>query len=129
MTWKAILLACAILVIGAIDYATGPDIGFSLFYLVPVAWGSWRLARPYAISLALLAAASWAAADFAFHGVNAVSVWNSFTRLGMYVALAALTSRVRDDQQQLRALNDQLQGLLTEERHLARTDRLTSLPN
>src|SRR5438045_5052440 len=97
---QAAVLAACIAGIGVIDYLTGPDIGFSLFYLIPIVWSAWRTTRSIALGLAVLASASWLAADMPWHGVNAVSLWNRLTRLGVYVSLAWLASRARLDQQQ-----------------------------
>ena len=38
----AVLLAGSVVVIGVADYLTGPDVGFSLFYLAPIVWCAWR---------------------------------------------------------------------------------------
>lgn len=127
--WQAALLATAIVGLGTLDYLSGPDIGFSLFYLAPVAWSGWYLPAPASLSLALVATACWLGADFGWHGVNLVSLWNGFVRFGIYFSVAWLTSQVRRDQGELRALNDRLKSLLDEEQHLARTDSLTGLPN
>lgn len=126
---QPILLAAAVVVIGAIDYLSGPDIGFSLFYLAPIVYGAWHGERPLGIALALLAAVFWIAADTAWMGVTAVSMWNGFTRLGIYISMAWLASRVRQDARELQALNGRLTELLEHEQQLARTDSLTGLPN
>src|SRR5438034_8416734 len=126
---RGTLLAAALISLGVLDYLTGPDIGFSLFYLVPIAWGSWYCSRPVGFSLALLATACWMGADLSWHGVNAVSIWNGFVRFGIYVSIAWLTSRVRHDSDELHRVNDQLRALLNEEQQVSRTDVLTGLPN
>jgi diguanylate cyclase (GGDEF)-like protein len=126
---KSALAGAAIVAIGIVDYRTGPDVGFSLFYLVPIVWSGWRLDRVSSLGLALLASASWIVADLSWTGMNAVSLWNGFTRAGIYVSMALLTARVRADRQTLQALNDRLKQLLTEEQLVARTDALTGLPN
>ena len=122
-------LAVCVFVIGVADYLSGPDIGFSLFYLAPVAAGGWYRGRSHAVGLALLAAAFWIGAEVAWRGVNVVSMWNGFTRLGIYLAIAWLIAQVRNDELELRALNARLRELLEHEQQLARTDVLTGLPN
>jgi diguanylate cyclase (GGDEF)-like protein len=122
-------LILSIPLLGAADYATGPDFGFSLLYLVPVTILAWRLDARLAIATAVLAAGSWLAADAPYHGLTPVSVWNGFTRLAMYVALAGLTGRVRADRDRVATLNTRLSRLLEEEQQLARTDALTGLAN
>mgnify|MGYP006170840625 CR=1 FL=1 len=124
----AIVAAC-VAGLGAGDYLTGPEIGFSLFYLAAITWTAWRLDVRTSVGLAVLAAIAWFAADAAWQGVTPVSTWNALTRLGIYVGAAALVGRVRADQHRLQALNDQLRGLLAQEQQLARTDALTGLPN
>jgi diguanylate cyclase (GGDEF)-like protein len=123
------LLAGCVGTIGTVDYLTGPEVGFSLFYLVPIVWSGWNVGRSSSVALALLASAFWFGADTAWHGVNVISVWNGFTRFGIYISMAWLTTRIRTDQQQLQVLNARLQELLAHEQHLARSDSLTGLPN
>lgn len=112
-----------------LDYWSGPEFGFSLFYLVPVGIAAWRTAGSGAIVIAVLSAGCWLAADSAYHGLTLVSAWNGLTRLTLYVALAVLTRRVRRSRDDLAALNRQLESLLRQEQALARTDPLTGLPN
>jgi len=126
---QPVLLAGGVILIGVIDYGTGPEIGFSLFYLVPIAWAAWYCDRRFAVALTILAALLWFGAEAGWRGVNAISLWNGFTRLGIYLAIALLTNRLRVDEQRLRALNARLQELLEQEQALSRTDPLTSLPN
>ena len=122
-------LTSALPILALLDYLSGPAFGFSLFYLVPVAIAAWRIAGPFPIGLAIGSAGCWLAADVPFHGLNAISLWNAFTRLTMYLALAVLIQRVRRNRDDLASLNRQLEDLLQQERELARTDSLTGLAN
>jgi diguanylate cyclase (GGDEF)-like protein len=112
-----------------LDYLSGPDFGFSIFYLIPVGIAAWRIAGPTSIVLAVASAGCWVTADAAYHGLTAVAAWNGFTRLTMYVTLAVLARRVRRNRDDLDALNRQLAALLRQEQALARTDSLTGLAN
>lgn len=120
-----------IAVIGWLDYSTGPDFGFSLFYLAPIAACAWYLGRLPGTVLAVIAAAFWLFAElgwkeepFAF-----TIAWNAFTRLVIYVAVALLVALARTDRDRLAALNEKLAAALGAETDVARTDRLTGLPN
>jgi len=124
-----VLLILALPVFGVADYATGPDFGFSLLYLLPVSVLAWRLDARWAIAIAALAAGCWLSADAAYRGITSVSLWNGFTRLCMYVALAALIARVRADRDRVAELNVRLGELLEQEQRLARTDVLTGVAN
>src|SRR6266508_2692984 len=100
--------------IGLIDYVTGPNIGFSLFYLVPIAVAGWRLGQPHASIAATAAALIWVAADIAASRDLAVGVsaWNGFTRLVIFNALAVLLVRTRREREHHLALNAMREQLL-----------------
>ncbi|HVD93233.1 MAG TPA: GGDEF domain-containing protein [Vicinamibacterales bacterium] len=124
-----ILLFLCIPLLGTADYATGPDFEFSLLYLVPVIVLAWREDGRVAIGAAVLAAACALTADTALHGVTIFTLWNGFTRLAIYVALAVLGSLVHSNRERLATMNVRLARLLEEEQRLARTDTLTGLAN
>jgi len=114
----------AICGIGWIDRVTGPDIGFSLFYLVPILACGWWVGRLAALITALCAAAAWFAAEIASRPAAdlVISLWNGFTRLGIFTALGVLAAMVHQDRRRMAVL-------LERERTLARTDPLTGLAN
>jgi len=111
-------------VVGWLDYRSDPDLGFSLFYIPPVAAAGWWFGRSGAAATGVLGALLWTVADLAarqeLHA--GLSAWNGFTRLAIFLSIGLLTARVRDDR-------DHLTILLERERTLARTDRVTGLPN
>lgn len=130
--WGAVAgLFAAVGAIGWLDYTTGPDIGFSLFYLIPIAAAAWLVGRGAGMALAVVAAGLWLLADLAWRGpgLSAISQWNGFTRLVIYFSFAVLIAVVREDRDRLGALNAQLGIALGAESRLARTDRLTDLGN
>ena len=131
--WAALVgtAVLAVAAIGWLDYVTGPELGLSLAYLVPVAVAGWLAGRRAGLLLAVAAAAAWFAADAALHGEGHVPVagWNAFTRLGIYAAIGLLAARVRSDRVRLVDLNRRLARALEAERSLARTDGLTGLGN
>ncbi len=114
-----------VLLIGWIDKVTGPDIGFSLFYLVPIAISAWYGGRVSTIAVAVLAAASWLAADLSYRENDtaiAISFWNAFTRLVIFASEGIFIALLQEDREKLRALAER-------ESVLARTDSNTDLPN
>jgi diguanylate cyclase (GGDEF)-like protein len=114
-----------VLLIGWIDKVTGPDIGFSLFYLVPIALSAWYGGRLSTIAVAVLAAASWLAADLSYRENDtavAISFWNAFTRLVIFASEGIFIAVLREDREKLRSLAER-------ESFLARTDSNTALPN
>lgn len=113
-----------ILGVGYLDWTTGPDYGFSLFYLVPIVLVAWRLGRTPGVVCAGVASIVWFWADYSVQSSSRlpISVWNGATRLFIYMGAALLLSRLRRDE---RRLTD----LLGREVQLARTDVLTGLGN
>jgi diguanylate cyclase (GGDEF)-like protein len=107
-----------VLVVGVIDYITGPEISFSLFYLVPVAVAAWLSGHRIAIAASLFAAIVWLIAEVAsdrFHPNLFVYSWNFGSRFLLLLLVALLLARLRQ--------------MLVDERLLSRTDPLTGALN
>ncbi len=96
LTLTALCLV-AVASIGFLDLLTGPDIGFSLFYLIPVVLAAWYLGRVPGVILAVAGALAWLVADTANRDAVslAASIWNGFTRLVIFIAIAVLLDRWR----------------------------------
>lgn len=114
--WTLVALA-AIVVVGAVDYLTGPEITFSLFYLIPVAAAAWLSGTAMAVVASAVAAAVWLGAEFASSRLlsNFVYAWNFCARFFFLLLVAVLLAQLRE--------------MLIRERRLSRTDALTGLPN
>ena len=112
----------AVLAIGWADYASGPELGFSLFYLVPVCAVGWLGGARSGLGIALLASLAWFQADYLWqHTSLGVTLWNSFTRLGIFVAMGLLMARLRRERDGLRAANDELESFTYSASHDLRT--------
>jgi len=118
---RAIVVTLALttlVLVGTIDYATGYQVSFSVFYLLPVGFAAWYGSRSLGYAFAVASSLTWYAAEFAGgypYDHPAIPVWNALVRLAFFVIIASL----------LAALN---RRLLTE-KSLARTDPLTGLVN
>jgi len=111
----AIALA-GIVLVGLMDYATGYEMSFSLFYLGPVALAAWYAGRRNAIAIAILAAGVWLSADTAAghpYSHPLITMWELLVRLGVFLMLGLSLVALR--------------AALNRERDLARTDVLTGL--
>lgn len=105
------LLLISIAGIGWVDYITGPDIGFSLFYLVPVVIAGWRHGILLVILVAGCASFSWFVADYLLeHTAPLITLWNGFTRLTIFVAIGALIFRLRAEHELLMKANTELES-------------------
>lgn len=117
--------------IGWVDYISGPDIGFSLFYILPVLAAGWYVGRRSALVAALIASLVWFAADLSWRGADwlPVTLWNWGTRLAIFVLLGLLAANQRRAKAALEATQATLQQALAREEQLSRTDPLTGLAN
>lgn len=117
---KALFAMCFVLIIslGVLDYASGYEISFSVFYLFPVIAGGWYIGKKAAILLSVLSAATWFVSDVGAGHVYshmAIPVWNSTVRLLFFLIIGYLVAGNR--------------GLLMRERAMSRTDALTGVAN
>ena len=119
---KALLCAgllVVILIIGALDYLTGVELAFSVFYLFPVAIGAWYLGWEFGIGLSILSALSWYVADSLArtppYENPFIPAWNTGVRLITFLIVTALINI--------------LHTTLEREAENARVDPLTGAPN
>lgn len=103
-----------IAVMGYVDFTTGPDLAFSVFYLLPVIGTAWFVGRTQAMVAAVAAAAVWVAAEYgARPGVDLmVHLWNGLTRLAIFIALGVLTTLLVRDRGALRTVDRQREEAL-----------------
>lgn len=102
----------------ALHVATGPEVSFSIFYLLPVILVTWYTGAPAGLLSALAAAVLWTAADRLAgerYSADWIMYWNSTVRLGFFAIIATLIARLHD--------------ALARERRAASTDRLTGIGN
>jgi signal transduction histidine kinase len=93
-----------ILVVGLLDYFSGYEISFSIFYLLPISFALWNLSTRFAVGVAVLSIASWLVGDWAA-GVRYpnqfVPAWNACITFGFYLVVIWLLSRLKSFQQTL----------------------------
>ncbi|MCM8775411.1 MAG: HAMP domain-containing histidine kinase [Candidatus Omnitrophica bacterium] len=95
-------------VITIVDIITGPEIAFSIFYLVPILLWSWFLGNPWAYSAALLSAILWLVSDFlAGHRYHHpfIPYWNAGVRMGFFFIVPYFFLRLQDELKRQQADN------------------------
>ena len=102
----------AVLVVGIADYVSGPQYELRTFYLVPVMTAAWTGGRIVGLFIAALATTSlFLANDYvglaALRGPQ-VALWNTLSRFVLYSVVVILTSRLRQQDDELRANRDEL---------------------
>lgn len=97
-----------------VDLLSGPDIGFSLFYLIPVVVTAWFVGRGPGVILAVAGALAWLFADTVNRGGVSVaaSAWNGFTRLVIFIGIAVLLDRQRTSAARLAVIDRQREDFL-----------------
>ena len=104
--------------VGILDFLTGYELAFSLFYLIPVALIAWLTSRRLGIVASLVSAIVWFIADIAAGSLYShpfIYVWNTLIHLSFFVITALLLSTLRK--------------VLEREREIAHIDYLTGAIN
>jgi hypothetical protein len=107
-----------VLVLWAIDYLTGSDFSFVVFYLVPVFLVTWFAGKQAGIAISLMSGIAWYVADVLTMPDDvhpAIPYLNLLTKLGFFLVVNLTVSSLRIS--------------LEREREMARTDYLTRVAN
>lgn len=103
----------ALIILGAIgwfDYATGYDLHVFAFYFAPVWLIAWQVGLRSGIYMALLAAATWFAADYVSGHPSSPGIagWNALMELAACIVMAGIASVVRTQLRAREKLNTEL---------------------
>jgi CheY-like chemotaxis protein len=85
-------------VVGVLDFLTGTEIGFSIFYLIPVAIGTWQLGVRAGVFVSVCSALAWWIDDALLgervysHAV--IPAWNAAMRFGVFVMMSVMLARL-----------------------------------
>lgn len=88
-----------VLSLGIVDYLTGYELSFSIFYLVPIALVSWFGNRRLGLAISGASALTWFMADLLsgnFHSSSVLYLWNALMRLGFFMIVTGLLSALKD---------------------------------
>jgi K+-sensing histidine kinase KdpD len=97
------IIACSaavamILLIGWADYISGWELGFFVFYFVPISFAAWYIGRKPAVAIAIISALTWFSADYfiaSHYSSLYYAFWNSFVRLVAFLFTALLISKIK----------------------------------
>jgi signal transduction histidine kinase len=96
-TSRPALIAVCLLItagLGYVDYLTGYEQTFLLFYLVSIGLGTWFGTFWLGLTFSVLSIAAWVVSDIAA-GVPTVGLWNIGMALGSYAVFTTLLSKLR----------------------------------
>lgn len=113
-----VLSALLVLGVAMIHVTTSPELTFSIFYLIPVAFATWYAGRGIGIAMSAVSAVTWFVADQlagATYSRPLIHYWNMSVHLGFFLITTFLLAAVRN----------RLEWEATQ----ARTDHLTRAAN
>lgn len=89
----------ATLLIGLADRASGYEISFSIFYLIPISTAAWFLGFTAGLAISSLSALTWFLNDSAIGGHTysheLIPYWNAFMRLALFAIVTFILARLR----------------------------------
>ena len=86
-----------VLLLGGIDYLTGAEFSFSVFYTLPIAIAGWFAGRGAGILTSFTAATCWLAADLlGGHAYTQPTIpfWNAAVRLGFFTIITVILAEL-----------------------------------
>ena len=86
-----------VLLLGGIDYLTGAEFSFSVFYTLPIAIAAWFAGRGAGILTSFTAATCWLAADLlGGHAYTQPTIpfWNAAVRLGFFTIITVILAEL-----------------------------------
>ncbi len=107
-----------VILLGVLDYITGPDLLIFLFYLIPVFLGTWFVGKWAGITLAILSALAWSLSDLlSVHMISnmIIPVWNLVIEGAFFLGAGYVLSMLKTslEQAQEAARIDYLTGAVT----------------
>ncbi|MDD5762591.1 MAG: hypothetical protein PHP88_08815 [bacterium] len=110
-----------LLVFGWIDYVTGYEFGFFIFYFIPVAITAWYVGRKPGIAMACASAVCWYLADRMAHHPYPrpyLAYWETFARYISFLTTALTFSKIRETVDNVQHVREELDRALEENREL-----------
>jgi hypothetical protein len=117
--WGSLLFAG---MLGVVDWASGYELQFFVFYFIPIAVAGWACSARCAYLVGLASAAVWFAADhYSGHPYIHFSyaIWNTAIRLMAFLILAFSVTRIRALLDEERRISAQLEKTLSDVRTLS----------
>jgi signal transduction histidine kinase len=112
--------------IGELDYITGSEISFSIFYLVPIVVVSWMAEKYYGYILAFICAAIWILVEINsnLYTSFAIAFWNGMVRFSFFLLIVYLLYLVKKSQFNLEGIVKQRTEALKD-----KSEKLSQLTN
>jgi hypothetical protein len=113
----AAMTVAGVLTLGLVDWVSGYELNFFVFYFLPVSIAAWLLGFPSSVAVGVLSALVWFGADLLSgheYSSPAYAVWNTTIRLVSFLAIGWSLSRMRQALDRERQTADALRRALSE---------------
>lgn len=128
--------AALLLLITWVDYVTGYEFGFFIFYFVPVSIAAWYAGKRPGLVFAVAAGLCWYLSDRLSHHPYSRAVfiyWETFMRLASFLTTTLTLTRIREDGRRNRVLERELNAARERNRVLeglleSRDERVAGVP-
>ena len=113
-----VVIALSVVVLGFVDYATGYEFGFFLFYFLPIVIAAWKVGPTSSYLISILSSIVWFLSDISSHPYSSVlfAFWNTIMLLLCFLIIAYFTSKI---QFLLQEKNDTSRPLLSQVKTLS----------
>ena len=121
---KATLIGLSAVLLGLItlaDYKTGYDLGFFVFYYIPVGLAAWVLGLQVGLFFAAASALSWYCVDLVTappYSLHTFGYWNGGIRFVAFAIIVFTICKIHDLLARQRTLNDELSVALANVKEL-----------
>jgi glucose-6-phosphate-specific signal transduction histidine kinase len=106
-----------IVVVGVLDWITGYEVSFYIFYIIPIAFAAWNINIKGAMVAAFLSGIVWSIADiFAGHIYSSIWLedWNTWSRFISFIAIGWTIARIRQQLDNERQIAEKLRKAISE---------------
>src|SRR4051812_18863578 len=90
-----LLSACLLVLVGLVDYLSGKEVSFTLFYLLPVSTAVWFVGRRFGLVMCAIAAVTGLTLELLDNQSSIAAFWNAGMRFGVYLVLCGLLDYIK----------------------------------
>jgi K+-sensing histidine kinase KdpD len=92
-----VVIALSVVLLGFVDYVTGYELGFFLFYFLPIAIAAWKVGTISSYLISILSSIVWSFSDISSHPYSSVlfAFWNTIMLLLCFLTIAYSTFKIQ----------------------------------
>ena len=92
-----VVIALSVIVLGFVDYVTGYEFGFFLFYFLPIVIAAWKVGPTSSYLISILSSIVWLLSDISSHPYSSAlfAFWNTIMLLLCFLTIAYSTFKIQ----------------------------------